>query len=375
MTDLLLNDGFGTLSQVTGPYPINPNYVEYRHGMSAVADEGIRQALWTGEYNYLTYDSFVCEPESPHTVTSISFALPPFEVIRCVQSPRRIEAFFLKGIDWMACVSMHPANLYIDCATHNAERGLEIVKRFKSRLENKKEIKDSVTFQVWSGEEYPSVESFIAEDVKWSNVVNNYPVKTRESLTKLVNLKRTRSSTDGKLVLFHGEPGTGKTTAIKTLLESWRTWDAKAVLILDPELMLTSPKYLMSAMNTQSINDDAIRVIIIEDADDICSKNGPRSSSMSRLLQMLDGLVGSTKPVIVVMTTNASPSELDSALTRKGRCIATIEFTSFSRDEATARLGPGIVAHGPMTLAEIYHQIGENSMISNQTTTTFGQYL
>ena len=375
MTELLINDGFGPVSQVNGTYPISPNYIDSRHMLAAVTDEGIRQALWSGEYKYVTFDSFASEPEGPHSITSLSFSLPPFEILRGVQTPRRANAFLIQGGDWIASISIQPGNLYIDCATHNPERGLEIVNRFKDRLASKKALRDMVSFQVWSGAEYPSVEKFAALEMKWSAVRTNYPLKTRESLEKLVNLKRKQSSSDGKLVLLHGQPGTGKTTAIKTLIESWRSWDAKAVLILDPELMLTSPKYLMDVMDTHSISDDAVRIIIIEDADEICTKNGPRNSSMSRLLQMLDGLVGSSKPILVVMTTNASPSELDSALTRKGRCIATIEFTAFTREEAISRLGTSVGVNGPLTLAEIYHRLGTTTMISNESSISYGQYL
>jgi ATPase family associated with various cellular activities (AAA) len=373
MTDTLLNEAFGRLTQVPGSYPIIMQHTANYWQHETVVDDAVTQALWSGEYTFMTYTTVNSEPETPHTLVTITNALPHCELIRGVQTLENQTAYIFRGGDWMAGVSISEGHVYIHCVTHTQERGMEIVKPFSEKLKCERVTEDLVAFQVWAGGEYPSYEKFDANAMKWSNVKNNYPTKTREPLDQLMKMVRTPQSTDGKLILLHGEPGTGKTTAIKSLLESWRTWRARACLVIDPDRMLASPKYLLQVLD--SIPEGAVRVIIIEDADEICSKNGPRNSSMSRLLQLLDGLMGSTKPIMVLMTTNASPNDLDTALTRKGRCCATIEFVPFSPEEATQRLGGDIVVDTPLTLAEIYNHLGENTMITNQTSTSFGQYL
>jgi ATPase family associated with various cellular activities (AAA) len=373
MTDLLLNEAFGSLTQVPRDVVIARSYVDTTSTLWSVADDAVKQALWSGEYKYATYDGFTSEPEKPHNIASIAVGLPSFTILRGVQSPHRSACYLVRGNDWMASVVIQSTNLYIECVTHAAERGTEIVSTFREKLLFRKSSPDVVTYQVWSGEEYPSQQSFESGPVKWEKVKENYPRQTRQALEQLATLSRSPKSSEGKLVLLHGVPGTGKTTAIRMLLESWRSWKAQPILILDPEVMLASPKYLMRVMD--SVDEEGVRVIIIEDADEICSKNGPRGSSMSRLLQMLDGLVGASKPVLVLMTTNAAPNELDSALTRVGRCAAAVEFVPFTPNEAAERLGGSNGVSGPMTLADIYHQMGETSIITNQTSAAYGQYL
>lgn len=50
----------------------------------------------------------------------------------------------------------------------------------------------------------------------------------------------------GRLLLLHGAPGTGKTTALRALARSWGAW-CQADCVLDPEVLFSQPGYLMSA--------------------------------------------------------------------------------------------------------------------------------
>jgi hypothetical protein len=91
-----------------------------------------------------------------------------------------------------------------------------------------------------------------------------------------------------------------------------------------------------------------------EDCDEYISQRpgGVVTGSLSRLLNLTDGLFGQGSNAIVLLTSNASISRLHPAVTRPGRCLSTIEFAKFSRSEASLRTGE---RNAPaMTLAQLY---------------------
>jgi energy-coupling factor transporter ATP-binding protein EcfA2 len=251
------------------------------------------------------------------------------------------------------------------------EKGRELALRFNKGLARGCEPEAIVSFQIWTGaDELPSIKSF--GDVSWEKIRVNYPVSTRASLDVLSGLSRTKSSTDGRIILFHGPPGTGKTYAIRALLTLWKAW-ASAALILDPEVMLATPAYPMKIMERDITK--STRLLVIEDADEIVEKNGTRGSGLSRLLNLTDGLNGATQDLVVLLTTNSHPGALDTALTRPGRCLATVAFDRFPTLEANERLGTFGPTENSMTLAGIYQQLGETTLLASERPVMTGQYL
>ncbi len=134
-------------------------------------------------------------------------------------------------------MSIKESSVVVEFGVDSLERGRELAQRFNKGLARGCETEAKVSFQIWTGaDEMPSTKSF--GDVSWEKIQKNYPASTRTSLDTLARLTRAKPSTDGRIILFHGPPGTGKTYAIRALLTLWKHW-ASAALVLDPEVMLS----------------------------------------------------------------------------------------------------------------------------------------
>ncbi len=146
----------------------------------------------------------------------------------------------------------------------------------------------------------------------------------------------------GRLLLLHGEPGTGKTTALRSLARQWQDW-CQVDCVLDPERLFADPGYLMDVvLGSADDEDPRWRLLLLEDCDELIRGDAKRTSgqALSRLLNLTDGMLGQSRRIMVAITTNEDLSRLHPAVTRPGRCLAQVEIGPLPRDEAVRWLGP-----------------------------------
>jgi hypothetical protein len=217
----------------------------------------------------------------------------------------------------------------------------------------------------------------------WDEIAANYPEPTRTQLNELMALgPPSHDSLEGKLILFHGPPGCGKTFAIHALFRSWCEWCAPELLI-DPESAFGETRYLIQLLRSTAHQEPESaerlwRVLVAEDADKYLGADARVSDNpaLDRLLNVSDGLIGQGSRLLYLLTTNSELAVLHSALVRPGRNLGVVEFRKFTPDEGHRWLGAdGPVPKGEMSLAELFAV--RNGRRSNRTTDKklLGQYL
>ena len=82
----------------------------------------------------------------------------------------------------------------------------------------------------------------------WDEIQANYETRTAEAIAELLSAEVPGP---GRLVLWHGAPGTGKTHVLRALARRWADWCSTHVVI-DPEAFLGAcTSYLMDVLTAQ----------------------------------------------------------------------------------------------------------------------------
>lgn len=196
----------------------------------------------------------------------------------------------------------------------------------------------------------------------WDDIRQNYSGKTRASLDQLMT-DDFRPTSGGQFILWLGEPGTGKTTALRALGKRWRDW-CDIQFITDPDRFFGSgADYMMKFLMQSSESDDSRMwdigqilsegepdvpeeeeedekdrwmLLVFEDTGELLTKTAKAETGqgLSRFLNVVDGLIGQGLKIVVLVTTNEDYDSFNKAVIRPGRCRAKIEFTDLNKDEA-----------------------------------------
>jgi hypothetical protein len=209
---------------------------------------------------------------------------------------------------------------------------------------------------------------------RFAEIEDNYPAVVRAGLAELY-AESSGEGLPGRLALWHGPPGTGKTWALRALGREWSGW-CDLHYVTDPERLLGGDTaYMLAALAGRSdpepSDDDEEeaelgrgpaerwRLLVLEDAGELLGVAAPAEvgRGFARLLNIADGLLGQGTRALILVTTNEPLGKLHPAALRPGRAMATLEFTPMGAAEASAWLaerGLEREVGSPKTIAELH---------------------
>jgi hypothetical protein len=198
----------------------------------------------------------------------------------------------------------------------------------------------------------------------FEEISGNYSAPVRSALTQVVEACEPES---GRLIIWRGAPGTGKSHALRALARAWAPWCSAHFIVDAHDLFAHGGKYILDVLAWDGDDSDRWRLIILEDAGELISGDSRAGDqAVSRLLNIADGLLGQGTRTVILVTTNESVLRLHPAARRPGRCLADLEFLPLSPDEANAWLAARGIERRvdrPTPIAELFADAGDQAIV------------
>lgn len=195
-----------------------------------------------------------------------------------------------------------------------------------------------------------------------TNIELNYGENFSKDVYKKI-VHKLKNNNKG-LYMFHGDPGTGKSSFIKHL-----------TTVIKKEFIFIPTSFIEKFISDPDIFAILIRkknsVLILEDAEKILiSREKEDNQFISTLLNISDGILSDILEASVILTYNCDDTKIDKALKRKGRTMVDYKFNKLNIDESK-KLAKHIKVdvdkiQDSMTLSEIYNLEDENKFYEEE---------
>jgi hypothetical protein len=296
------------------------------------------------------------------------------EALRVVSNSSSVTMLVRTGGDMIMYVNhTRGSSVRFVGASSDLNEPREVIESMVKDIPPRQIDEDRVPLWLWHrGPSGPDCKSKVIKAPTWEEVGRNYTSEASGSLGELMKMEKPENS--GKIILWHGAPGTGKTSAIRTLMREWKSW-CNFHYVSDPEDMFKNPSYLMTVSTS---DDNAWRLVIAEDCDGLLRPDARNDTGngLGRLLNFSDGILGQGTNTLFLLTTNVQLDSLHPALTRPGRCLGQMEFKKFTRKNMMDWMPEGVtVPNQEMTLAEMIDHVNKRKISTGLETKQFGTYI
>lgn len=199
--------------------------------------------------------------------------------------------------------------------------------------------------------------SFYDYSPKHVDIEENYNDDFKVPYEKICEIIEKKNETG--LILFYGEPGTGKSSVIKNLIGTYPETD---FIFIDSNLIANIQQNSLISYFVENQNT----VFILEDCEKaLMSREEGFNPIISTLLNVTDGIIGDVLGIKLICTFNTSLAKIDKALLRNGRLSLKYEFKKLSAAKASKILNRDV--NKDMTLADIYNIDNENDFSKKET--------